>query len=229
MLAEGSLQNKVFPAERDFLQSLQGGLQRCCKENGLPSIPRSQCANLGQAFWSHTSNITQHITRNSIQLLESHFQGAIFHCEDKHASSLRIFCPCLYYQAIDNTFLDPAVFSTLVSVLDSSLGDKFGKSYPRAIGKGCQLPSGYILAKRKKHYESGRPIISFVDSPFRPILARMTFQFIPVACPLHFATGDVYHLFSILRQAPEHGDLKLYNQDLAGFFTSIDQKRFIGA
>ena len=48
-----------------------------------------------------------------------------------------------------------------------------------------QLPSGYILAKRKKHYESGRPIISFVDSPFRPmlnILARMIFQLIPVAC-----------------------------------------------
>ena len=147
MLAEGSLQNTVFPAERDFLQSLQRGLQRCCKENGLPSIPRSQCANLGQAFWStHTSNITQHITRNSIQLLESHFQGAIFHCEDKHASSLRIFCPCLYYQAIDNTFLDPAVFSTvdqhpaeMVSALVSTLTDTFGKSYPWAIGKGRQL------------------------------------------------------------------------------------------
>ena len=40
---------------------------------------------------------------------------------------------------------------------------------------------------------------------------------------------DVYHLLSSLRQALEHGDLKLYNQDLAGFSTSIDQKRFIGA
>ena len=120
----------------------------------------------------------------------------------------------------------------MVSVLVSNLVDKFGKSYPWAIGKGRQLPSGYILAKKKKHYESGRPIISFVDSPFRPmlnILARMIFQLIPVACPQHFATGDVYHLLSILRQAPEHGDFKLYNQDLAGFFTSIDQKRFFGA
>lgn len=55
------------------------------------------------------------------------------------------------------------------------------------------------------------------------------FQLIPVACPEHFATGDVCYLLSILRQAPEHGDLKLYNQDLAGFFTSIDQKRFFEA
>ena len=60
-------------------------------------------------------------------------------------------------------------------------------------------------------------------------LARMIFQLIPVAYPQHFATGDVYQLLSILRQAPEHGDLKLHNQDLAGFFTSIDQQRFLGA
>ena len=38
-----------------------------------------------------------------------------------------------------------------------------------------------------------------------------------------------YHLLHILRQAPEHGSLRLYNQDLAGFFTSIDQQRFLGA
>ena len=61
------------------------------------------------------------------------------------------------------------------------------------------------------------------------ILARLIFQLIPIACPDHFATGDVYHLLHILRQAPEHGPLRLYNQDLAGFFTSIDQQRFLGA
>ena len=57
----------------------------------------------------------------------------------------------------------------------------------------------------------------------------MIFQLIPIACPDHFATGDVYHLLTILRQAPEHCSLRLYNQDLAGFFTSIVQQRFIGA
>ena len=86
--------------------------------------------------------------------------------------------------------------------------------------------------KMKKGFQSGRPIISFVDSPFRPmlnILARMIFQLIPVACPNHFASGDVYTLLDILRSAPVDADLILVNQDLAGFFTSIDQERFIGA
>ena len=35
------------------------------------------------------------------------------------------------------------------------------------------------------------------------------------------------HLLSILRGAPVDADLILVNQDLAGFFTSIDQERFI--
>ena len=58
------------------------------------------------------------------------------------------------------------------------------------------------------------------------ILARMILQLIPVACPNHFATGDVYTLLKILHEAPDHGDLTLFNQDLAGFFTSIDPARF---
>ena len=86
--------------------------------------------------------------------------------------------------------------------------------------------------KRKKSISKRRPIISFVDSPFRPmlnILARMIFQLVPVACPEHFALSDVYTLLSILRDALVDGNPILINQDLAGLFTSIDQARFIGA
>ena len=169
--------------------------------------------------------------------LQSTFEGAIFHCEDKHASTLRIYCPCLYYHSIESTFQDLSIFeplpdepSSIVTSLVESLHRQHGKAYPWAVGPGRQLPTGYILAKRKKDFQSGRPIISFVESPFRPmlnILARPIFQLIPSACPDHFATGDVYTLLSILREAPVDADLILVNQDLAGFFTSIDQERFI--
>ena len=135
--------------------------------------------------------------------------------------------------------MDPSIFepvnqepSAIVNALVSQLTKQYGKSYPWATGKGRQPPAGYILVKKTKAFQSGRPIISFVDSPFRPmpnILARMIFQLIPVACPDHFASGDVYTLLSILREAPVDGNLILINQDLAGFFTSIDQARFIGA
>ena len=229
---------RSFPRNGNSSPSSNGA-----SSSGADKMAFHPCPNQRFGYWApncHLSHLTNHITRSSIQQLEQLFPGAVFHCEDKHASSLRIFCPCLYHQAIEKTFLDPEVFAPIphtpqyiTSTLVDHLLHKYGRSYPWAIGKGRQLPSGYILAKKKRTSPcSGRPIISFVDAPFRPmlnILARLLFQLIPIACPDHFATGDVYHLLHILRQAPEHGPLRLYNQDLAGFFTSIDQQRVLGA
>ena len=240
VIAEGSLLNKVFPSKKEYFNQMRLAIKTWTKKNGLPSMPQASISDLCHHLWSeHTQQVTNHITKSSINQLQSTFEGAIFHCEDKHASSLRIFCPlpCLYYQSISSTFQDLSIFeplpdepSSIVSSLVESLNRQHGKAYPWAVGSGRQLPAGYILAKRKRNFQSGRPIISFVESPFRPmlnILARLIFQLIPSACPDHFATGDVYTLLSILREAPVDADLILVNQDLAGFFTSIDQERFI--
>ena len=238
VIAEGSLLNKVFPSKKEYFNQMRLAIKTWTKKNGLPSMPQASISDLCHHLWSeHTQQVTNHITKSSINQLQSTFEGAIFHCEDKHASSLRIYCPCLYYQSIASTFQDLSIFeplpdepSSIVTSLVESLHRQHGKAYPWAVGSGRQLPAGYILAKRKKNFQSGRPIISFVESPFRPmlnILARLIFQLIPSACPDHFATGDVYTLLSILREAPVDADLILVNQDLAGFFTSIDQERFI--
>ena len=237
VIAEGSLSNKVFPSKKEYQNQIRLGLKNWTKKNGLPSMPHANITDPCHHLWSeHTQRITNHITKSSITQLQSAFEGAIFHCEDKRSSSLRIYCPCLYYQSIEQTFQDPSIFeqltdepASIVTSLVESLQRHHGKAYG-AVGSGRQLPSGYILAKRKKEFRSGRPIISFVDSPFRPmlnILARLIFQLIPAACPNHFATGDVYTLLSILKSAPVDADLILVNQDLAGFFTSIDQDRFV--
>ena len=238
VIAEGSLLNKVFPSKKEYFNQMRLAIKTWTKKNGLPSMPQASISDLCHHLWSeHTQQVTNHITKSSINQLQSTFEGAIFHCEDKHASSLRIYCPCLYYQSIASTFQDLSIFepipdepSSIVTSLVESLHRQHGKAYPWAVGSGRQLPAGYILAKRKKNFQSGRPIISFVESPFRPmlnILARLIFQLIPSACPDHFATGDVYTLLSILREAPVDADLILVNPDLAGFFTSIDQERFI--
>ena len=224
VIAEGSLLNKVFPSKKDYQTQLKLGLIQWTRRNGLPSMPPQDITDLGQRLWQqHTQEVTCHITKSSITSFQRLFAGAIFHCEDKQASSLRIYCPCLYYQAIENTFMDPSIFepisqdaSTIVNSLVTQLSKQHGKSYPWATGLGRQLPAGYILAKKKKAIQIGRPIISFVDSPFRPmlnILARMIFQLILVACPDHFASGDVYALLAILRSAPLDAKLILITQD----------------
>ena len=107
VLAEVSLQNNAFnlfsEASNDGVKTMDchpfenANASSWDKTFGLPTPPISQITPLPKL----------HPT------VESHFQGAVFHCEDKHASFLRIFCPCLYHRAITNTFLDPAVFTTV--------------------------------------------------------------------------------------------------------------------
>ena len=203
VIAEGSLLNKVFPSKKDYHTHLKTGLKQWTKRNGLPSVPLADISHLCQHLWTHhVQQVTCHITKASTTTFQKMFDGAIFYCEDKQASPLRIYCPCLYHQAIENTFNDPSIFepvsqepTTIVTSLVDQLQKQHGKSYPWARGPGRQPPAGHIPAKKKKGFQSGRPIISFVDSPFRPmlnILARMIFQLIPVACPNRFASGDVY-------------------------------------
>ena len=63
VLAEGSLQNKVFPQKREFLSLLQRGIRQWCKFNGLPSIPKPMVQDLASTLWSsHLSQLTNHIT-----------------------------------------------------------------------------------------------------------------------------------------------------------------------
>ena len=221
VIAEGSLLNKVFPSKKEYQNQMRLGMKSWTKRNGLPSMPTSDISDLCQHLWSeHSKQVTCHITKSSITQFQTTFEGAIFHCDDKQSSSLRIYCPCSFYQSIQQTFQDPSIFeqlpddpTSIVSSLVATLQRQHGRTYPWAVGPGRQLPSGYILAKRKKDFRSGRPIISFVDSPFRPmlnILARLIFQLIPVACPNHFATGDVYTLLSILKSAPVDGRRRSY-------------------
>ena len=111
VIAEGSLLNKVFPSKKEYHNQLKLGLQNWTKRNGLPSMPTSEISDLSQHLWTeHSKQVTCHITKSSINSFQNTFDGAIFHCEDKQASSLRIYCPCLYYQAIEKTFQDPSIF-----------------------------------------------------------------------------------------------------------------------
>lgn len=163
VIAEGSLLNKVFPPKKDYHSTLRFGLlNNGPKHNGLPSMPSNLISDLAQSLWQqHIKEVTCHITKTYIAEFQRLFADAVFHCEDKQASSLRIFCPCLYFQAIEATFMDASVFETIpqepheiVALLVSTLQRQYGKQYPRAICEGRQLPAGYILAKKKKSFQS---------------------------------------------------------------------------
>ena len=237
----GSLNNKIFPNKKTLKKLFIDAFQLWCKQNAIPCPPERWILQQFEPLWNdHQNQISDHLTAATIRQLQEQFPDCVFHNEDKRASSLRIFCPCQYFQSINKTFSDTTIFArsletpeVCLRVTMQHLRNKFETDYPWAMGKGQSLPAGYILAKGKKHYASGRPIIGFFTAPFKPMLstlAKLLFQLIPKACPNHFARGDVYQLLKLLREyatTMTNHNLCVYNQDLAGFFISIDTERFL--
>ena len=83
VIAEGSLSNKVFPSKKEYFNQMRQAIKTWTKKNGLPSMPQADISDLCHHLWSeHTQQITNHITKSSINQLQSTFDGAIFHCED---------------------------------------------------------------------------------------------------------------------------------------------------
>ena len=239
-LLTGSMNNRFFPDEVHCRDKFFVNLQQWTQRSRLPDIPHREKEQLFDHLWStHHPLVPMAMSASTIRHVQQRFPGCEFHCEDKKASSLRIFCPCLYHLAIDNTFMDKKVFSQIhlhpdecVQTYVEDITKKFKNTHPWALGKGRKLPAGYILPKRKKNFESGRPIIGFVEAPFRPmlnIMAKLLYTLVPKACPNHFALGGMYTLLQLLHSCPVNMPLQLWNQDLAGFFISIEIPRFLRA
>ena len=110
-IATGSLQNKIFPPSHEIYKSLRLALQTWTRRNSLPSLPKVHLDELWhRSIQSHHSSLHNHVTHKDITRFKQLFSEAIFHNEDKRATSLRIFCPMIYYQCLTKTFADPLVF-----------------------------------------------------------------------------------------------------------------------
>ena len=209
----------------------------------MPSrlFPRASWKTFGPLHGHNTASsfTTTFHTRISLNLPSSFLEPSSTMKTKGLYTSLRIYCPCLYFECLQNTFSDEKVFKRLntspESLIQSTLTTlqrRFKKSYPWSLGKGRALPNAYVLPKRKKQFLSGRPIVSLFTAPFRPMLnciAKLIYQLLPVAFPHNLAKGDVFELIQLLKQGDfdSHPTPQVHNQDLAGFFTSIDTDRFV--
>ena len=72
------------------------------------SLPKVHLDALWQrSIHSHHTSLHNHITHKDITRFKQLFPEAIFHNEDKRATSLRIYCPVIYFQCLTKTFADP--------------------------------------------------------------------------------------------------------------------------
>ena len=104
-IATGSLQNKIFPSKREIWKNLQQAFVHWHKKNGIPAIPTRVLEELWTTSWTqHSQHLHDHISHYDITQFGKLFPGAVFHNEDKRATSLRVYCPCLYFECLQNTF-----------------------------------------------------------------------------------------------------------------------------
>ena len=108
----GSLNNKIFPNNKELQRLFVEAFQHWTKQNAIPCPDDKWILDqFAPILADHSRRITTHITAATTRQLQEQFTNCIFHNEDKRASSLRIYCPCQYYECIDKTFLDSAIFA----------------------------------------------------------------------------------------------------------------------
>ena len=195
---------------------------------------------LTQAFhhWARTNNLPSHTT--VLSTCSCSTGSIVCHCEDHADSRLMLYCPAVYGKMLA-TFTDPASFAPLpVPSIEihqrqrESIVSRFRGRYPWAVTGFGRPATAYILPKRKKNWTTARPIISFVGAFFRPMLdalAKLLHSMVATACPDAFSGGDLFDLMRSLHEFLRlgHTPLDCRNQDLSGFFTSIDKDRFLAA
>ena len=113
-LRRARFRTKIFPPSKEIHASLRLALRSWTTRNSLPSLPKTHLDALWhRSIHSHDNALHNHITHKDIVRFKRLFPDAIFHNEDKRATSLRIYCPVLYFQCLTATFADPLVFRKL--------------------------------------------------------------------------------------------------------------------
>ena len=193
------------------------------RTNNLPSLDPSTLSTLVDFHFNlHCPHTPQYFLHAHVQQALTTLEPLVRHCEDHADSRLMLYCPAVYGKMLDATFTDLAIFAPL-RVPSIQIHQRQRESIVSRF-RGC-YPWAWTTA---------RPIISFVGAFFRPMLdalAKLLHSMVATACPDAFSGGDLFDLMRSLHEFLRlgHTPLDCRNQDLSGFFISIDKGRFLAA
>ena len=134
------------------------------------------------------------------------------------------------------TLSDPNVFEE-VRASPAQVHDFAKRSYPKHLKKRYPwaadftngLPYGYILPKSKKLFSTARPILGYSATPYAELfkaLGKVLTDLIPLTYPSTFGNRSIVQCFEALKtffqQLPTGTEVIDFNDDLKGFFTSVD-------
>ena len=241
-MLSGSMRNSFFPPRGVLMNRLTQAFHHWARANNLPSLDPSTLSTIVDFHFDlHLPHTQQYFLHAHVQQALTTLEPLVRHCEDHADFRLMLYCPAVYGKMLDATFTDPAIFAPLRVPSSEihqrqreSIVSRFRGRYPWAATGFGRPAAAYILPKRKKNWTTARPIISFVGAFFRPMLdalAKLLHSMVATACPDAFSGGDLFDLMRSLHEFLRlgHTPLDCRNQDLSGFFTSIDKDRFLAA
>ena len=228
----------LFPKVGQLHTQQFRAIQRWHKRNQLP-VPPTDDPTL-TTFINH--QIQQHLAYiHIIKQIQHQLPTGIIHCEDHRPNRLLWFCPALYHATIANTFTDSNIFTisqapplTVHMETQQQLKDML-PNYKNHLGDWGKIPGAYVLPKSKKQFHKGRPIVAFVQPAAKALWLTLS-NLLGALCrqarptPSETAMPPVTYVSlrrSFSKKTNDDETYQLHNQDLAGFFTSVTQDRFL--
>ena len=140
-----------------------------------------------------------------------------------------------------HTFTDAEVFSIslvpplTIQMLTNEQLCKMLPTYRKQFADWGKIPTAYVLSKWETNFRQGVPTVAFVQPAAKKLwqtLSDILSAISRQACPDAFGDGDattqLKQIKQFLQQAQATEDTsELHNEDLAGFFTSVFQYRFL--
>ena len=230
-LTEGTLMNKVFPSKKESCRCSSLASTNGLAPMAFPPWRRRPSVVVVSTCWSHQQ---PHYQKKQPWTLQSPFQGAIFHCEDKPSSSLQIYCPCLLHEAM--TRPSPIKMSlnrspTLQTPSSTVLFKAWESVLVAATPGLLDVAETHLqVTSWPKQRQTTRAVVLSYPSWTHPSGQWKHFGKVDISTYSlqHFATGDAHALLKILREAPDprwSGALSAPGK----FYYKLEPFRFVGA
>ena len=221
-----SAKTQVYPAFSSYTDETWAEVQRWAQRHFVPNVTYQDWKNFIRDQRSqHTISSRTPLSFDDIKYIKS----------DHAPNHLHIFCPWFYWRILKSTFGDEEVYTRSrltpdqAQVFLAMLTRKpWLKPYRWGVQETAKLPCSYLLLKQKKKFLKARPIISYKSFAFGRLFQAASSalnMMLPVVFPNSYGHQSLPEIFQglhhYLSTVDEDIELKEFNQDLVGFFTSL--------
>eukprot|EP00438_Fugacium_kawagutii_P027131 Skav225194 [mRNA] locus=scaffold3065:150056:151534:+ [translate_table: standard] len=235
---------QVYPTFQHYLDTTWPTLQKWTRHFSMFEVTFDMWRDYLRSQWpEHLATASQWLAHDDVKYLQRVLRDLVVHCRDHAASSTHVYCPNLYWHVLKYTFGDHQVYNHLpmtppqaTQYLHKLANASWLKRYKWGINQHAACPISYILMKKKKLFLAARPIISYKGFVFAKLFRATAIALHHIhqsTWPTTYGHDTLPSIFAKLHRYLHHLpidiDLKIYNQDLAGFFTSIPAERILRA